>query len=1271
MKDIEIIDIDYSGKDPAYKKEDEIDLAKISAPWIVPEEGPLYGDTVRVIGNSGLDLIPGTDFEVVEPVTDLTKATGKAVHLYVELKPHILASGGNLSLIYQRVGKPIISVKTLLQMLEDMVITGKPIDWVTQVTGKPSTYYSAWHSHDIKNSNELVGFGGLVELFSRLTWQQKENGPKVVELINELQTKVYDRLNYIQRLKWGAIFSHIRNYLNPHEIKPVDVNAGNIANNATATPQQDSEGERTDLYSTPMGFQRILNEAEPVSEEFISQNELPFGYYGSGIYLPPPITGSFEGLGGDIENGCFCLEGNGWLVGLMRAFDGRVKNLYYMYNQDFKDRNATRSPWLNTYVQYQHPVITAAGRQANYIIGGSNDQVLMIGDLQIGTGEFDNSNIDAWWIAASNSTFDPNSHTLKRVNMSAIKATLPQNGEDVGFTPIKTHIQRVGDWVYLFTTLGTYAGDIPANYENNGAMANGSNWQTRFFRVPYKDLLDPSKSVINFAVMNVNFDNLLRERRNNQPAFFPQRMINKSADGKTVMGVIHRYDKPVRQTYINRRKTFVIVPNPNNKRLARVKIVIPTYATYDDPVTGGPRGIGGGVIATYDWDVESNTWTLQSNWSMPTMSVDTNDYLNPTTAQTDYSIPGHWVNHATNFAAIVGSWVPGYGWVSLASKSTGQPPYRVNASQVNRDGSLARDYDNMALPNTWTDAAGQINHNFPNFLQRSPFGVAGFPRHYTDLYALTSGVRQYPIEIFTAENEAQQQQIFYRVTEGGADDGFINRPSLQSSFIDRPIFGRKTNSSFGVVKGLSNQLGQANRPRAKDKRSRGCGLMQWARRAVHINPGAAYDFSFKTDYDGNVVKLAPESDGSVILNLDLDYTLDTITKTLFAKANKAKQVKIPRALYVDMITQALGSHANSLVDIGVSIYLDINPGVPSVTNSSYSMWSCIYHLKADPNKARMIVGLFNWQVASTGADGIRIARFENMRYPFKGLHGLNSELRPNNPNNVLVEGMFRINSNSTWDVSLTTGLDTNQQHMEILDIPGQTMGNIEQVYHSAVRLGTPGNSASPRIMFRRRNNTDLEASVGYWSMQTFNNEYNNQVFANADHGWCHGVGGQVSGTAMDLLSPWNGVFNDLGAVQNKYLMLGATYVEGNWSIFINADVLVTFNGYSMNAKMTNWDLRDLADVYKNQTFYIYCIAAGSVAKYEVTKILRNHNSNGILAAIVTTDDFGIVTIQRKQSFSISGFPLTRARDMGVPVSSGALTEQGTYRFLKRSELYQN
>lgn len=1247
MKDIHIVDIDYSGKKPEYKKEDNVDLSKIPAPWIVPEEGPFYGSSLRIL-KGGLDLIPGTDFIPVEEVTDLTELTGKGVFLYIEVKDHILASGGEVEVIYQRVGQPVISVKTLLQMLEDMIITGKPVDWDTQVTGKQTSYYPAQHSHDVENKNEVIGYGGLIELLTLFRNDHNQSADKQTAALEKLQTDIYNRLNYIQKLKWGAIMTHSRNYKNPHGIRPVDVDLGNVPNAYTATPQQDSEGKRTDLFSTPAGLARIISETEPVSEDYVMQSEIPFGYYGSGIYLPPPITGSFEGLGGDIENSAFCQEGNGWTVGLIRAYDGRVLNLYYIYNSDVLERDIKISPWLHTYVQYQHPTFKAAGKVPNYVVNGSNSQVMMIGDVNItnaASSPDPSVFLNSFYICEANSTFDPASHQMKKVDLSDMVAQ--------GFVtrPGAWTIAAVGNWVYLIQSINSFDDDNQS-YIGTG---NSENWQQRLYRMPRKDLTDSSKTTVKFTKVNVSFDNLSRERRVNQPALFLTRCF-RDANGK-VTQQLSKYSPAVDMAWSHRRRQFIVVPNPNNPRLARVKVIMINYVLRSD-ATGTQQAYWGSVVADYEWDVESNLWTLSPKFEFYTIDIVNQKITYPSESSRLQNTPGDTLSAlSSSYASVCSSWIPGIGPVGLATRTTGVPPYVIVVGQLNPWLDPQRDYDAMGLPINQIDKQGRYTAWSQQFRMRSPFGVSGFPRHFTDLYQLTNTNRQYPIEIFHAEDDTQVTRSFYRITEGGADDNYANRSSLQSDYVVKPIYGRKTNSSFGSVSGLNADVGYVNRPARKDARSRETGVFSWIRRQVYGNQGAVIEFSQITNADGTVSAIKPASDGSIVINLLLDYTLDNVNRVLKVRPNKAKQLRIPRSVYYDLVTNALGNHNATLMDIGVDFYFAATPG--SGGDIPWSMYSITYHLKDDPQNTRQIVGIFNWTVASTGADGIRVAKLGAISYPFKT--GSN-ELRPGFANNISVSRMFQLTNAGFWsNITFAVGLSVRARSLQILDVGSGGPANMEMRYQTGLTIKTPSNAASLNIFYTRSNNAVTRSEVT-WTAQNPFNEYVSMFRANTEHGWLSGVAAGESGGAMDLMKT---------ADNSKYIMYGATYVEGNWSIFVNADVIPTFDGKAVTAKRTNWDLRDLTDVYKNQTFYIYCVMDGSTAFYEITKILRNHSSSYILVGIVKTDDFGIVTIDRRQSFTISGFPLTRIRDMGVPVSSGAYTEAGTYRFLKRTELYDN
>lgn len=1256
MKDIQIIDIDYSASNLKYKKEDEVDVAKLSSPWIVPEEGPIYGDdTLRVI-SGGRDLIRGTDWEPVETVTDLSELTGKPVYLYIELKDHILSSSSKLSLVYQRVGKPVISVKTLLQMLEDMVIQGKVVDWETQITGKPSTYYPAWHSHDIKNPNELIGFGPLVELFSMMTWAQEGNGTKITELLKQLQDQVYKELNYVQKLLWGAIMTHSRNYNNPHGIVPKDVDLGNVANYGTATPQQDSDALRGDLYSTPAGLRRVIDESAPNTEEFIIQSELPFGYYGSGIYLPPPITGSFEGLGGDREDSAFCQEGNGWTVGLIRAYDGRVKNLYYIYKTDLRERDANLSPWLHTYVQYQHPVITAAGKTANYVVNGSNNDIVMIG--QVDDPANNSGPEDQMFMAVSNSTFDPNSHTMKPTNLSDFYTV----GE-LRLCFGQSTVARVGDWIYLIISHATKGDDNL--YPGFGAGVN--NYTQSFYRAPYKDLTDKAKDKVTFARVNVTYDNLQRQRRTGPEMHMVRYTLN--SENKVTQGQLN-FVPPCDTSDSHRRRQFIVVPNPNNPNLARVRVLSVCYST---ATTGGANSsLWADLSINYEWNVSTNTWTLFPEWEFATADVSKSMLVNPSDHWKAWCQSfGQHAQHERSFAWNAGSWIPGFGFVSLASAMGGTPPYVITCSIWNKDYDPLRDYEYMGTETNWWNNLGQHNSFTNQMVLRSPFGVSGFPRFYADLYRIDGKIRTTPFEIFYAEKEDQTQGCFYRITEGGDGDDYSERPTLQSKYIPKKIYGRKTNSSFGTVSGLSYSMGMSNRPKKKDVKSREMGLFTWIRRNVKDNPGVAPELSWKTaDWGGQIV-IPQETDGSIIINLNLNFTLDPVSKVLFAKPLTSEKLRIPRAIWYDLINNALEGHFASVLDYGVSFYICQDPGTNS--DQPYCMFSIVYHLAGSPADTRSIIGLFNWDVASTGADGIKVMRMGAVSYPFTGEKIQQNKLAPpsQSPDNTISTHEHAITPNGTWSsIFQGSGTTVRYAHMEILDYPEEGARNIEQCWFTGIQIGTVGDAQTQRTFFSRRNNTVKMAKSAFWNAQAFN-QYGWQVQANPQWGWLNGVNAVESGGAIDLMQPWYNDVLGLKPALDKYVMLGATYVEGNWSVFINADLGVTFNGYSMMAKLQNWDLRDLTDVYRNQTFYLYCVADGSSARYEISKILRNHSTASILIATIKTDSFGIVTIARRQSFIVSGFPLTRQRDMGVPVSSGAITELGTYQFLKRSELYNN
>lgn len=1293
MKDIEIIDIDYTGVKPEYRKEDKLKVSEMSGVFIIPEEGPFYGSSLRVI-HGGLPLVLEKDYKPVTQDPKLTKMTGKAVYLHIELKDHITSTGGELAVIYQKVGRPVISVKTLINLLEEMVLNGKEVDWLTGIEGIPETFYPAAHSHDIQNSKELVGFGGLIELFTYMTHNQVNGGGEIIKLLESLEKELFVKLNYEQKLLWGAVMNHVRDYTNPHDLKPGDVDAGLIANYYTASPEQDLQGDRRDLYSTPAGLKRIVEGSEPETDDFIIQNELPFSYYGSGMYLPPPISGSFEGLGGDVENSAFCSEGNGWTVGLLRGYDSRVRNLYYMYHPDLKSRD--NSLWQHTYVQYRHPTIDAAGARASFVMCGSGAEVLGIVDTDKHKA----------WICASNSTFDSAAHDFKELNIEAIANTVHRDAFSIFGQPGtisleyygRFNISKMGDWVYLIFS-SNYVSPEEAQGDENGV-----NFTQYFFRFPYSKLTDKTVKSIDWEPVTLNFDNLLKERYTNQSSFRMSRRVH-SPDGVRYSSFMVKYNPPASFCQSHRKRQFIVRENPADKTKARIKILAVVYSGYIPPGTEASTGLWKNICVDYEFDTSTNTLSLDTKWVMPTHDL-VNDKMVWASPANDKRNDIWWAGaHIFSFENVCQSWIPGYGFVSMCTKQTGPPPYTFTCTQMNQWLDPRRDYEAIWQDINLKDLTGsEKNTWYADFNMSSPFGYAGFPRYHTDLYRVSGKLQENPIEVFVAESDDQVTRAFYRQTAPGGLK-FEERPNLQSPFISLPIKGRKTTANYGKVVGFSKNMGQVNYPNAPNKaHTRQLGL--FSRSVVRPSgPVISDTFTDTLIEDGKFGPIKTDDKGGILVPLLAEHVLDSVNKTLTLKLSKANTVYIPEAVHHTFIQQQIGARFNDVIEYHYTWYIASEPHRDNVPRSMYHV---IFHYRNEPDVARCVAGVCNWVPNGTTADGYTIIDIRNNEQPFGGPRYGDPDwavYKTDHPGNYLAKGRYILRRDNTWEMRYPNQ-DTNTQmnRMEIYPQYEQAPTNVTQCLIPGYRLVITGNADLFRLWYDCRN--DGAGGIALDGVITFRpggafREFDWQIWLcpDKDIGWCHGVNAEESGGAMGMWVRWNTVstyvdassplvngrrqgngvdnngYGDGGPVVYKLptyaVCAGAVFTEGNWTIFINSDVNVTFNGYSMIANKTMFDLEEVGVPYKNTTFYIYCQADGSTASYELTKTLRGFNPYSILVATIKTSDLGIVTIEREQNFTVSGFALVRDRDAGIPVSSGSILEQGTYRFLKRDELYKD
>lgn len=705
MKDLHIVDIDYTGSNSAYRKEDLVDTSTLSGFWIVPEEAPFYTDSLRIL-NGGSFLTKGVDYEPVEPVTDLTVKTGKSVSLYIELKPHLVNNQHNLIVIYQKVGSPVISRKTLLKLLEDMSVSGGIVDFNKNVINVPATVPSAHHLMDMTNPDEMIGFGGLVELFKHFTADEKSKYAAADGLLEKAQQDIFDQLNLQHKTKKEQLFSHIQNYLNPHGLKPSDIELGNLGNFDTARPHQDLDGDRNDLYSTPYGLHRVIEETEPETDPWILQNELPLSFYGTGIYLPPPINSGVVESTVEHQNGVFVKEANGWIIGLVKRTYGGTRGLYYIYNDKLINRY-NKDKFKHSNERYTNSAFTTAGLTPDSVLSGSGDDFIVTLDSVAKRG----------FISYNNSSLDTRKHQYKEIDFTLIKNAV--GSEDF---IANSHFAKIGDYIYLFVNtnqineeeaLGNY---IPAGL---GEEDRSRNWTTKIYRFLVSEIKSAS-SFITPVLVILNYDNVDRVRRNNQNRFNLCSMVK--GEGSKLLSSLVTYNEPVVNFSMGKRRSYFILENPNNKTQARVRILAPHFCNTRQ---GGKWFV---IVVDYLFDTVTNTLSLDPNWVKPALNVFNNTFTNLNEQQYLKEIAlGSLESFCLNGSEMTNSWVVGFGPITVTSSQGLRdrmkkivdnainacwpnsifepkldleviPPLSVVYLQSNPWGNHFRDYESLGLP---------------------------------------------------------------------------------------------------------------------------------------------------------------------------------------------------------------------------------------------------------------------------------------------------------------------------------------------------------------------------------------------------------------------------------------------------------------------------------------------------------------------------------------------------------------------------------------------
>lgn len=1240
MKDIEIINIDYSAKDPLYSRDEVHSLKDSPLPFIVPLETPFYSKSLIIL-NGGNPLTIEKDYWLEDNLFDLEEQLGKKIQCVIRLSKNAMNDFKELTVRYQKVGEVTLSRKYLLDSIET-ILNNPKVDWNTQVIGKPDTYPSAFHIHDIKT--ELNGFSDLVTLLKMRTGRQVKEGLDIHNQILALKDKYFKQLNDTYQKRWEEIFKHIEDCNVPHPMTKADIGLGNHPNYPTATIQEDMLGEEQYKLSTPLGFHQALEQSFIDTDQYIKQGTLPFSYYGSGMYLPPPISGSFEGLGTNTGGSCFCIEPNGYTVFITRGYDSKVRNLYYYYNKNIYDRNEN---FIFSGFAYKSQTMMNNDDTPNHVLSGSNNRILVIGDKEKGN----------YYIGLANGTLDYNAHKLIKINKESFTDT---DGTRM-FNPDKAYVMLIGNYVYIICEVDTWAPTIPDNERFGG----GNNRRRSFYRINVSDLSDPNITEVKFVKQFINYQNCEGEWKYNQEFVdIAKCIIEYDSTGKKILKrCVYNFTTPPTTNNLGGswRCQWFNMEDPNNKNRATIRMFHNVRWQYNE----------GNAKLAGDWwfcipmffDCSTNTLSLDDRF----FSI-SRDLINNKTIVPNGRDGNEWYNdniswYCANHDEVSAAFIPKLGYICSGTYIYTLPyNIRVCFSGYNRnENGYTPDLTDWEIFNkSLVDMKGNGARAY-NIPLDSPFGFSTKPSLQRDLWEYDGKVNNLPVEIFNALNYSGSKTLWARMSKD--DYSYKLGKMFNFKYIDKTVIGRTPSTMFmPVTIGDLSQIAAARIPIVnvsnKDKHSVQYGLVNLISRTnnskeITINGGLYY--STPSHADVNV-----KTNGDFYLSLLGSTTISPDKKSMNIQRKLEDTVYIKKSVWINLLKRMLGNRFTEITNENgetgsngewvLTIYIGSKPGNGSDVFPSMAM--LMYHRFSDPNKNIGLFTTFNWHETGKTSDGISIIEFNNFKTP---------DDRYASDKETVVSTNLNYNTDGRWtsvDNSYGSEVLTPELHMDFTN-----SDNYEVWLSNGLNQPIPLDAASLSIYLNVKNGVSVTTNFNITAIYNAAGLNSHWQYV-TDLGMCRPLKASFSGGAA--------LYVQGGKIpQDQYCLMQAVFIEGNWTLFVNTDMNVYFNGTVKKLPKTNYDLSELGIDPKNKTFYLYAVSGKVEGYYELTLAERTTSPYQIQVAIIKTNAFGIETIDIDQSFEVSGFKLSTQRQGGIIPATLGPAPQNTpsLKAIKKEDLF--
>lgn len=430
------VEFDIRGLEPKNRiLGEDITIVDKTCPWVIPDASPFFTEPElwTLYDERGAILTLNKDYWLEEEFIPFCDMSGRSIRCFVRLSDEVRENNKKVKADYQSIGAWFVPRNNLQEWL-NLITTGKPIPW-EKVFGVPETLPPEFHSHSVLS--EIGDWYELSFFFNYMANIYRTRDVAIYDDVDKVINDSFNKLTEVKNAQLARIVAHDSNYNVPHGTNKGHLLLGNLDNFDTATPAQDLAGTAANLFSTPRGAQDATKARAPDTSAAMYAGVIPISQFGNNTFIPPNITGSFEGMGQETECSGICLEPNGTLMLLSNHYDGRTSGLYFSTVENYlsMDRVVTYTNY-----KYQPPVLEAQGIVVDRIISGSGNKVIMVGVK--GTND--------WFVALTNNTFDPASHAFVRCDMTDLLAWgNPWSTGDTFGNDGRAIIHHMGKWLVL------------------------------------------------------------------------------------------------------------------------------------------------------------------------------------------------------------------------------------------------------------------------------------------------------------------------------------------------------------------------------------------------------------------------------------------------------------------------------------------------------------------------------------------------------------------------------------------------------------------------------------------------------------------------------------------------------------------------------------------------------------------------------------------------------------------------------------------------------